>query len=118
MSAQPGVGEKAVVDQHGEQRGEQVGVTAGDRAEVDVGELCRLGAPGIDDDQGALGIVGDRLEVAPGLREAVRLPGVLAPEHGDLGLLVVAGGVAAGASDSSPSTQNSPAFSWARALEL
>ena len=97
MLGEPGVGEQAVLDQHGEQRGEQVGVAAGHRA----GGGCRRGrrsrcGAGSTTIERALGIVGDRLEVAPGLREAVRLPRVLAPEHGDLGVLVVAGRVAAG----------------------
>ena len=42
------------------------------------------------------GIVDDRLQHGAGAREAVRLPRVLADEHRDLGVLVVAGRVAAG----------------------
>ncbi len=78
-----------------EERCEEVGVAAGQRAEVDVGEVGRLGATGVDDDHRAVGVVGDRLEDAAGLGEAVRLPRVLAPEDRDLGVVVVAGGVAA-----------------------
>ena len=43
----------------------------------------------------AVGIVGDLLQHRAGAREAVRLPRVLAHEHRDLGVLVVAGRVAA-----------------------
>ena len=72
---------------------------------------------GIDDDQRAVRVVGDLLELGAGAREAVRLPRVLADEHRDLGVLVVAGRVARGLPNSWPSTQNSPVFSWASAFE-
>ena len=99
---QPAVGEHLLLDQHGQECREQVGVTARPWAEVDVGELGRLGAPRVDDDQRAARVVGDLLEDPAGLWEPVRLPRVLAPEHGDLGVLVVARGVAAGAAEQLP----------------
>ena len=72
-----------------------MGVAAGPRAEVDVGEVGRLGAPRVDDDQRAGRVVGELLEDPAGLLDAVRLPRVLAPEHADLGVLEVGRGVAA-----------------------
>ena len=99
---QPAVGEHLLLDEHGQQCREQIGVTTRPRPEVDVGEIGRLGAPRVDDDQRAVRVVGDLLEDPAGLREAVRLPRVLAPEHGDLGVLVVAGGVAARAAEQLP----------------
>ena len=76
---------------------ERVGARA--HLEVEVGELGRLGAARVDHDQRAGRVVGDRLQDGARAREAVRLPRVLADEHRDLGVLEVAGRVAARAAE-------------------
>ena len=76
-------------------RGEAPGVGAGPDLEVEVGQLGRLGAPRIDDDQRPRRVAGDLLQRRAGVGEAVGLPRVLADEDGDLGVLEVAAGVSA-----------------------
>ena len=72
-----------------------MGGAAGEGTEMDVGQVGALAATRIDHDHRAVGVVRDRLQDPARLGEAVRLPRVLAPEHGDLGVFVVAGGVTA-----------------------
>ncbi len=94
-SASQASASSAVLHEDRQHRGEEMGVAAGERAQVDVGEVGGLGAPRVDDDQRAGGVVGEVLEDPAGLLDAVRLPRVLAPEHADLGVLEVGRGVAA-----------------------
>ena len=98
---QPAIGQQAVLHQRRQQRRQQVGVAARPRAQPDAplalqGQVRGLSAPGVHHHEDPARVVGDLLQDPPGLREAVRLPRVLAPEHRDLGVLVVARGVAAG----------------------
>ena len=92
---EPGVGEQTVLHEDRQHRRQQVGVATGPRAQVDVGQVGRLGASRVDDDQRAGRVVGELLEDPAGLLDAVRLPRVLAPEHADLGVLEVGRGVTA-----------------------
>jgi hypothetical protein len=78
-------------DRAGERR-EQPGVGAGPELEVDVGQLRRLRAPGVDDDQGTGGIGRDGLEHRAGPRHAMRVPGILAHEERHLAVVEVAAG--------------------------
>ena len=74
-------------------RGDAVGIGARPDLEEVVGELGGLGAPGVDDDHGTLGIVGDLLEHPACFWQPVTHPRVLAEEHGHLGVFPVAAGV-------------------------
>ena len=57
---------------------------------MELGELGRLRAPWIDDDQRAGWVLRDVTQREPRVRKAVRLPGVLAHEHGDFTVLEIA----------------------------
>ena len=71
LSASQRSASRSLIDQHGQQCGEQIGVATGPRAEVDVGQIGALGAPWVNDDQGTRRIVGDLLEDLAGLWETV-----------------------------------------------
>ena len=99
----------------GGERGEQPGVGAGPHLQVDVGELGGLGAPRIDDDHRPGRVAGDLLQRRAGAREAVatatgscrrtRRPRRARSRRARWCRTCWA------------LTQNSPVFSWARALE-
>src|SRR5207249_5148741 len=63
--------------------------------EMYVREVSGLAWLRVDDDQRPSRILGDLLQDDPRPREAMGLPRVLAPEHRDLRMLVVASGVTA-----------------------
>ena len=90
--------DEAFLHHHAEQRSEREGIGARPHLEVVTagadGEVGGLGAPRVEDDEGAVRVVGDRLQDGAGPGEAVRLPRVLAEEEGDLGVLEVGRGVA------------------------
>src|SRR5215510_6278384 len=57
---------------------------------MEVGELGGLRTPWIDDDERSPGVLGDVAQRDPRVRKAVRLPRILADEHGDFTMLEVA----------------------------
>ena len=92
---QPPLRQQTLLDEDLEEGRQEMRIAAGQRPQVDVCEVGRFRPTRIDHDQGSFGVVGDGLEDPARLREPVRLPGVLAPEHRHLRVLVVARGVAA-----------------------
>ena len=91
---EPRAVDEVLLDEHREERTEAPGVGARAHLKVEVGELGRLAAARVDDDERPIGIVRDRLQDRASAREAVGLPRVLADEHRHLGVLVVARRVA------------------------
>ena len=87
---QPSVVGEPLVDEHADDRGEQVGVATGLHRQPYVGEVGGLGAAGVDHDHRARVVGVDLLEHATGLVEAVAVPGVLAEEDRHLGVGEVA----------------------------
>ena len=85
----PGMVDQVLLHHHRAQGGEAPGIGAGPNLQVEVGQVRRLGAPGVEHDHGPGRIASDLLEGRAGVGETVGLPGVLADEHGDLGLVEV-----------------------------
>ena len=92
----------AAFEQQREDRAQQVGVGARPEREVQVGDLRGLGAPRVDHDQLARGVVLDRVERVPGVAEPVGLPGVAAEHHQQVAVLDVLGGVHGGRAEQLP----------------
>ena len=91
--------EQLLLDEHAQQRREAERVHAWAHLEVEVRHRRGLRAARVDHDQRAGRILGDLLEDDARAREAVRVPGVLADEHRDLGTLEVRSGVTARAAE-------------------
>ena len=87
--------EQFLLDDRAAQRREAERVGARPHAQVEVGHLGGLGPDRVEHDHRAAGVAGDLAQRDAGAREALRLPGVLADEDEDLGVLHVAAGVAA-----------------------
>ena len=82
--------EQPVANQDGHERGNTECVGSRLHLQEVVGHLRRLRAPRVDDHHRAIRILGDLFHHATGFGEAVAHPGVLADEHGDLGVFDIA----------------------------
>ena len=83
------------LEQNAEHRQQQPGVGAGLHLEEDVGQVRRLGAPDVDDDEAAFRVLRELAQRDAGSGDAVRLPRVLAEEDADLAVVEVAARVGA-----------------------
>ena len=92
---QPRSVDEVFLKEYGGQRREAPGIGSGTNRQVVVSEFCGFAAARVDDDHRAVGIAGDLFERPSGLRDAVRLIGVLADPHRHLGVFEIAPGVVA-----------------------
>ena len=86
----PRLRHQAVLHEDGRQGRQAPGVGARTHREVEIRHRGGLAAPRIDDDEGARRVVLDLAQDHPRARETVRLPRVLADEHGHLAVLEIA----------------------------
>jgi hypothetical protein len=96
VTRDPRLGEAALLNEHGENCGEQPGIAAGPDLKMEVGHLRRLAPPRIDHDQASLRVPRDLPQRDARAREAMGEPGILAEEDGDLAVLEVAAREGAG----------------------
>jgi hypothetical protein len=107
-----------LLNQDPSERSKQPCVRSWFHLQMDVRHLGGFRSTWIDDDHGAIGVLGHLLERDPRARNAVGLPRILADEDTDLAVLEVRSKSARVIVPiRQPPTQNSPVFSCAKALD-
>src|SRR5437773_2884147 len=90
MRAEPRGIDQVLLDEDRAHRGQQPGIAPWPYLEVEFRELRRLRTARIDDDERAGRVLRDVAQREPRVWKAVRLPRVLADEHGDFTVLEIA----------------------------
>src|ERR1041384_7393773 len=89
MLVEPRRVDQPLLDQDRAERGEQPRIAPGSNLEMKLRELGRFRAARIDDDDRSLRVLRDVPQREPRVREAVRLPWILADEDGDFAPLEI-----------------------------
>src|SRR5262249_61306131 len=90
MHAEPRGVDEVLLDEDGAHGRQQPRIAAWPYLEMKVGELRRLRTPWIDDDERAGRVLRDVAQGEPSVRQAVRLPRILAHEQGHFTVLEIA----------------------------
>ena len=90
MSVDPASIDESLLHESGHHRGEAERIGARPHLQMKVGELCGFGTTRIEHDHRSQRVVGDLFQHGARMRDAVRLPWVLANEERNLGVFEVA----------------------------